>query len=121
MSSSVGSSSSQREPIAGHCQVAIERVEEPERRVGGVVERRPLAFGKQVGDQPVADVVGERAEDVAGLGVPAGGQRQAFEADHGVAAPVGEPVIAGDHGADFVAGGVARAASATRVVGVMMN
>ena len=29
-----------------------------------------------------------------------------FEADHGVAAPVGEPVIAGDHGADFIAGGM---------------
>ena len=50
--------------------------------------------------------MGEGAEDVPGLGGPAGGQGQALEADHGVAAPVGEPVIAGDHGADLLAGGM---------------
>src|SRR5271166_1347090 len=65
-----------------------------------------LAFREQVGNEPVADVVGEGAEDVPGLGGPASGQGQALEADHGVAAPVGEPVIAGDHGADFLAGGM---------------
>ena len=50
--------------------------------------------------------MGERSQDVAGFGVAAGGQRQSFEADHGVAAPVGEPVVAGDDGADFVARGL---------------
>ena len=29
-----------------------------------------------------------------------------FQADHGVAAPIGEPVVAGDHGANLVALGV---------------
>src|SRR5271157_3055587 len=65
-----------------------------------------LAFGEQVGNEPVADVVGESAKNVPGLGGTAGGQGQALEADHGVAAPVGEPVIAGDHGADLLADGM---------------
>ena len=50
--------------------------------------------------------MGEGPQDVAGFDVPAGDQGQAFQADHGVAAPVGEPMIAGDDGADFVAGGL---------------
>ena len=35
---------------------------------------------------------------------PAGTQRETLEADHRVAAPVGEPVIAGNHAARFPAG-----------------
>ena len=105
MSCSFGSSRRSVVAVAGGLDVAVERVEEPERRVGGVVEPLVLALGEQVGDQAVADVVGEGAQDVAGLGVPAGGQRQALEADHRVAAPVGEPVVAGDHRAHLVAGG----------------
>src|SRR5438105_13719829 len=42
-------------------------------------------------------------QDVASLDVPAGHERQAFEADHRVASPVGEPVITGDDGAYFIA------------------
>ena len=34
--------------------------------------------------------------------MPASGERQPFQADHGVAAPIGEPVVAGDHGANLV-------------------
>ena len=77
MSSSFGSSSRSvsRSPVA--CEVAVEGVEEPERGVGGVVEALVLALGEQVGDQAVADVVGEGAQDVAGLGVPAGGRGSA--------------------------------------------
>ena len=86
-------------------EITIEGVEEPERGVGRVIEAFLLALGEHIGDQAVADVVGEGAQDVAGLAVPAGRQRQAFQADHGVAAPVGEPVVAGDDRADLVAGG----------------
>ena len=95
----------QRPPIVGHAQVAIERVEEPQRRVGGVIEALVRAFGEHVRDEAVADVVREHAQDRAGLGVRPGAQRQALERDHRVAAPVREPVVAGDHRPRFVAGG----------------
>ena len=35
-------------------------------------------------------------------------KRQPFKTDHGVAAPVGEPVIAGDDGANVFAGGLCK-------------
>ena len=92
--------------VSGHVHVAVDRVEEPEGGVGGVVEPLGPPVGEEVGDQAVADVVGEGAEDVAGLVVPPGRQGQPFEADHGVAAPVGEPVVAGDDGADLLARGM---------------
>ena len=50
--------------------------------------------------------MGEGAQDPAGFLMPPGGQGQALEADHGVAAPVGEPVVAGDHGERLIAGGM---------------
>ena len=84
-------------------EIAVESVKEPQRGVGGVVESFALALGEHVGNESVADIVGEGPQDIARLDVPAGGQGQAFEADHGVAAPVGEPVIAGDDRADFIA------------------
>ena len=87
-------------------QVTTERVEKPEGRVGGVIKPFLLAVGKHVRDQSVADVMRERAQDVAGLEAAAGRQRQAFETDHRVAAPIGEPMITGDDGAHFIAGGV---------------
>ena len=104
MSRNFGSSRLQRYAVAGGLEVAVDGVEEPERGVGGVVESLLLALGEEVGDEAVADVVGEGAEDVAGLAVPAGAEGQPLQADHGVAAPVGEPVVAGDDGAHLVAG-----------------
>ena len=53
-------------------------------------------LGKEVGNQAVANVVREGPKDAARLLVPAGEQRQPLQADHRVAAPVGEPVVAGD-------------------------
>ena len=91
--------------VAGGADVAVDGVEEPEGGVGGVVEAVAVALGVQVRDQAVADGVGEGPEDVAGLAGPAGAEGQPVEADHGVAAPVGEPVVAGDHGPQLVAGG----------------
>src|SRR6185312_6498189 len=72
-------------------------VEVQQAGVGGVVGGLMAALGEAVGDQPVADVMGERVQDAAGLFVPSGHERQPLEADHRVAAPVGEPVVAGDH------------------------
>ena len=47
----------------------------------------------------------EGTQDVTRFDLAAGGERQSFQADHCVAAPVGEPVIAGDNAANFVSGG----------------
>ena len=85
-------------------QVAMDRVEEPERGVRRVVEPLLGPFREHVRNQAVAHVVPERAQDVARLALAARAERQPFEADHRVAAPVGEPVVAGDDGAHFVAG-----------------
>src|SRR5262245_36156034 len=80
-------------------------MKEPQRRVGGVVEAFVSAVGEEIGDESVADIMSEGAKDVTGLVVPAGGQGQALQRDHRVAAPVREPVVAGDNSADFVAAG----------------
>jgi hypothetical protein len=94
----------QRRAIVGGGQVSVQRLEEPQRGIGGVVEPFGLAFGEEIGNEPVAHVVAERPEDLAGLIVPAGDQGQPGQRDHGVTAPVGEPVIARDHRARVAAG-----------------
>ncbi len=100
-----GEELAQEQPIAGMAHVSIDGVEEPQRGVSRVIEPFTFAFREHVGNQPVADVGGKRLEDVARLGVSSRQQSQAFEADHRVAAPVGEPVIAGDDRAGFAAAG----------------
>ena len=82
----------------------MDRVEEPQRRVGRVVQPLLRAFREHVRNQAVAHVMAERAQDVSRLALTAGAECQPFEADHRVAAPVGEPVIAGDDRAHLVAG-----------------
>src|SRR5262249_5137157 len=91
--------------VASRLEVAVERVKEPERRVGRMIAPLPFAFGEQVRDQSVAHVMREGPKDPTGLGQPPRGERQPFEADHGIAPPVGEPVVAGDHRANLVTGG----------------
>ena len=95
----------QRLGVLRRGDVAIERMKEPERRVGRIVETLLVAFGEQIRNQPVAEMMRKRHQQTARLGDPAGADRQAFEADHRVAAPVGEPVIAGDDASRFPAGG----------------
>ena len=73
------------------------------------------------GDQPVADIIGESAQNVTSFEPTPGRQGQAFEADHRVAAPVGEPMVAGDDCAHFVTAAWARAASSKRPAGVITN
>jgi len=63
------------------------------RRVGGVVQPFTRAVRKHVGDETLADVMAEGAQDGSGLAIAARRERQPLQADHRVAAPVGEPVI----------------------------
>ena len=88
----------QRVAIAGRREIAVDGVEEPQRRVGGVVQpcrSRPRETCSESGRRARSGrtCAGSSA---ASLRAP-GRKRQPFQADHGVAAPVGEPVIAGDH------------------------
>ena len=78
-------------------------MEIPQRRIDRVIQRLALAFRKQVRQQAVLHIVRERAQDRAGFAIAAGAQRQPFEADHRVAAPVAEPVIAGVDAAQLAA------------------
>ena len=55
------------------------------------------ASGKTFGSMPWSSTRGECEQDVAGNVEPAGRESQAGERDHGVAAPVGEPGISGNH------------------------
>ena len=96
----------ERRTVVGREQVAVERMEEPEGRIGRVIEAVLLTFREHIRDQAVADVASKHPEDVAGLGRPTGRQRQPFETDHRVAAPVREPGVAGDDGVDLIAGSV---------------
>ena len=95
----------QQRTVARRREITIERVEQPQRRVGRVVQAVTIPLGKQVRQQAVANRARERAQDPFRFGRAARQQRQPLEADHRVAAPVREPVIARDHGALFVAGG----------------
>ena len=92
--------------VGGALKVAAERVKEPKRRVCRVIFPFLCAIGKHVWDQTVADIIRECAQDVACFEPTSRDQRQTFQADHRVASPICEPVIPGDDGAHFVAGGV---------------
>ncbi len=70
-----------------------------------MIEPGVLPLRKEIRDEPVPDVGGERAQDVPRLAPAAGDERQSLQADHRVAAPVGEPVIAGDDRARLIAHG----------------
>ena len=92
----------EQHPIAGHLRVALERMKEPERGVRGVIQPLIAAVGEHVRNEAVAYVLRERAQDETRLAVPSRRERQPLETDHRVTAPIGEPVIAGDDGAQVV-------------------
>ena len=60
-------------------------------------------------------------KDVLGFQGAAGCESQAFERDHGVAAPVREPVITGDHCAHFIANAVGLDRIRVRPTGAIRN
>ena len=97
----------QRVAVTGHAEISSQWHERYQRVASAVWYKTfVLTFRKHVGNQPIADVISECSKDIAGLQVPAGGQCQSFKADHGVAAPIREPMVAGYHGANFVACGL---------------
>ena len=81
-------------------------MEEPQRRIGGVIQAFAIAFRKHVRDQPVAHIMCESTQDPFTFRDAPGCEGQTFERDHRVAAPIGEPVIPGDDGAHLVTLGV---------------
>ena len=87
-------------------QIAVDGVKEPERRIGGMIQPLFLSLREHVGDQAIADVMCKRAKNVGSFHIPAGCERQPFQANHGVAAPVREPGITGNDGPHFVPGGL---------------
>src|SRR3954471_17359815 len=88
--------------VVGVFHVAVDGVKEPESGIGRMVKAFILAFRKHVGDEPIANVMREGPQDVSGLGMATGREREPFEADHGVASPVGKPVISGDYRSNLI-------------------
>src|SRR5690349_239901 len=89
--------------IVGVVEVSTKRVKKPKRRIGGVIKTLPLSIREHVWDEPVADIRGEGSQDISGLQTTASNERETLQRNHGVASPVGEPMIAGDDCSDFVA------------------
>ena len=79
--------------VAGRRDVAPDRVQVPQRGVGGVV-LGATGVGR-VGQHPLGERRGVRAEQLAPLVGPAGGQEQTLVRDHRVPRPGPEPRIAG--------------------------
>src|SRR5947208_2810469 len=102
----------------GRASIEAVRVQGWSRRV---VQTLLLTFWKHVRYQSVADVVRKRPQDVSCLDVTAGNQGEFLETDHRVAPPIGKPVITAITVPTSSPVACARAASATRVLGVMMN
>ena len=52
------------------------------------------------------NVLPKTAKDKFRLAIAPSGKREALERDHRIAAPIGEPVVAGDDGANFLTDGL---------------
>src|SRR5439155_4522666 len=68
----LGEKQCERVAIMGVCQVAIERVEEPEGRIRCVVEAMLLALREHIGDEAVAHVVSKGAQTPPRLALASG-------------------------------------------------
>src|SRR5215475_13224094 len=80
-------------------------MEKPQGGIGRMIEALLFALGEQIGNESIAHIVGERAENIAGFIVAARSEGQALQADHGIATPISEPVVPGNHRAYLVTGG----------------
>src|SRR2546426_12392663 len=80
--------------VTTHVNVTLCRVEKPKSCIGSVIEPLALSLGKHVGDESVLQVLRERSQNVSGFRNPARREGQALEADHRIASPICEPVIA---------------------------
>src|SRR5262249_45524544 len=92
----------QSRSIVGVVQVTTQGVKKPERRVGGVIKTFLLPIREHVWDEPVADVMGECSQNISGLQTTTGDKAETFQRNHGVASPVGEPMITGDDSSHVV-------------------
>ena len=93
-----------KSPVTADREVSRERVKHPEGRVHRVVLRWLPAVGKAIRNQAPVQVTDVGVEDGTRLPEHAGPDGQPGQADHGIASPVREPVISGDHGAIRTAG-----------------
>ena len=69
----------------------------PQCGIGGVVGERLASSGEQIGQHALIGEAGKGAQDAPRDIVAACGQRQPRQGNHGVAAPVAKPGIAGNH------------------------
>src|SRR5437773_5469906 len=111
----------QRVAVTGCREISFNGMKVPQGGIRRVVQTLLLTFWKHVRYQSVADVVRKRPQDVSCLDVTAGNQGEFLETDHRVAPPIGKPVITAITVPTSSPVACARAASATRVLGVMMN
>lgn len=88
--------------VISRAYITIGGMEEPETRVGGVLKAGGLSFGKHIRNQAIAYVLGKAAENVFAFMGASCGNGEAFEGNHCFAAPVGEPMVSSDGGADFI-------------------
>src|SRR5271165_6212564 len=82
--------------IASVGKISTSRFEKPKRRVHCVVFRCFTCVGKPVGQHTLIHVLRERTQNAASNLRLASRQSESGQSDHGVAAPVAEPVIASD-------------------------
>src|SRR2546428_6179223 len=79
-------------------------MEEPQGGISGMIQALLFPLGEQVGNETVMHIVRERAENIAGFVVAPRGEGKALQADHGIATPIGEPVVPSNHRAYLVTG-----------------
>ncbi len=70
-------------------------MEKPESRIGSVVQALLLTLREHIGYESIPDVMSKGANNGTRLDVAPCSQGEPFEADHGVATPVCEPVVTG--------------------------
>ena len=99
----LGQQQLQRRAVVRNLHVSVDGVKKPQRSVRSVIEAVSLAFGEHIGDQSIAHVMGKRPQNPARLVPAAGHQRESFQTDHGVAAPVREPGVPRDNGPNLIA------------------
>src|SRR5207244_9124789 len=93
-------------PIVCVMQVATKRVKKPQSGVGGMIKPFLFSIRKHVWDEPIANVMGEGAQNISRFQTAPGNEGETFERNHGIASPIGEPVVTGDYRSHFIAGGM---------------
>src|ERR1051326_2762889 len=91
----------QFQPLLGLLQVFSESMEIPEGRVHGIVFRRLAEIREAVRQHSFADKSGKGGQNIpCYLRAPCR-EAEAWQGDHGIAPPIGEPGIARDQGAAY--------------------